>query len=443
LAAAGGAAAVALALLLGRWCASPFDGAGLALVAAALGVLAGARRGPLDPAAARVRAAAGALAALAIPALLRVVGLSLASPLQLAHPLAGAGQAVLALGQAGALAAAAAFAWTRALRGRAGLPAAAAALAGAGAAWTAGRAGPAEALAVAALVALSGAALAERPWASWEARAFRARLFAAAPAAGLLLAAAAPGLMRDVWMARLHAAYPGGEYLTRGADGARVWASYRFSNGDGALLRDGVLQLTDPASAWAAAVAVLGQRPATASLLISGEPASLAADAALTLGAAADFVRGTPAAAAAADRLSAPDWRKSVPAPAAGAPLGAALALVPAPLDPFERRAAVGPAALATLRRRLRDGAAAAVLLPPNASPATVDAVLAASARVFGRSRAADLPRGTLVIASPDPVVTDPGTLFSRMPLTARLSRPDGARDLAAALHWRPLPSAK
>lgn len=117
---AGGAALAAAGGLLSRWCADPALGWGLVLAASAAGVLAAARTPPPDGDGARAWTAAGALAALALPALLRLLGLGTADGVLLQSPLGGAPRAAFVLGQCAILAAAASFAWTRGARGEIG-----------------------------------------------------------------------------------------------------------------------------------------------------------------------------------------------------------------------------------------------------------------------------------------------------------------------------------
>lgn len=431
--AAAGAALAAFAGLIGRWSANPALGWALALAAAGLGRAAAPRAGDAADEGARAWAAAGALAALAVPALLRVLGLSLAEPALLRDPLGGASGAFV-LGQAALLAAAAAAAWSRAARG-AGAPGAAAALAGAAAAAAAFRlAEPSPILAAAALAVLAAAELLERPWTSFRAAPLRARAFAASAALGLGLAALAPNMLASVWMARLHAAYPGGGYLAFADDGSRLWAAYRFSNGTALMLRDGVPQTSDPRTVEAALYVLIGQRGRGTRLLLSRPPEALIALNAQARGAVVTIADGSAAEAAALDALGGGrDWRRSLaPGEVPGAP-DAALVFAPRPAG----RRPAGPGGFRALRARLADGAAVGLLLPPETAPRDVDAAAREAAAAFGAARIADLPKGILVAAARE-LLTNPSAL-------ARFENADdeALAALAADIHWRAAAPAK
>ncbi|HXS99404.1 MAG TPA: hypothetical protein VN915_01915 [Elusimicrobiota bacterium] len=437
--AAAGAALAALAGLLGRWSASPALGWAVALGAAGLG-RAAALAGPADAGeeSARAWAAAGALAALAAPALLRAAGLSDADPALLRAPLAGGGPLALAL--CGVLAALAAGAWSRAVP-RAGAPGAAAALAGAAAAWAGSRlADPALLLAAASLAVLAAAELGERPWRSPAFSTLRARAFAAAAAAGLALAALTPNLLLSIWMARLQAAYPGGSYLALGDDGARLWTAYRFSNGGAVMLRDGVLQTPDPETAQLALLAVLGQREGPSRLLLARPPEALLALTAQKDGAVVTIDDGSAAERKVLDALGGgARWRAALTAPRGAAAPNAALVFVPAPVaarEPSRR------AALRALRSRLAEGAAAGLLFPAGAPERAVDAAARDAAAAFGTARVADLPKGALVLASASPARTDAATLAAALAMSTDAPVAD-LQARTALIRWRSAPSAK
>jgi hypothetical protein len=441
LSAAAGAALAAFAGLLGRWSASPALGWTLALAAAAAGY--GASRvaaAPADEEDARAWAAGGALAALAVPALLRLIELSLPDPSLLIDPLGGRARAAFVLGQAALLAAAASGAWTRAARGS-WSPAAALA-GGAAAAYAARAAGPALPLAVAALAVLAAATLAEAPWKRRDTGVLRARTFAAAAALGLCLATAAPALLPVIWMARLHAAYPGGAYLAIADDGAS-WAAYRFSNGTATILRDGVTQTPDPATVRLALRAVLGQRDdgGSRALLLVRPPEPLVALTAQNEGAFVTIVDGTPAQTTVFDALGGgPAWRKVLVRPAALRP-SAALIFLPKPRG--VERGLAGREALKALRAKLVEGSVAAVLLPPGSTTRDVDGAAADAAAVFGRAQVADLPKGFLVMASTGTIVTDPELIYSRLQKGETETAVEAIRSLTDGILWRAAPSEK
>lgn len=448
-AAAAGAALAALAGLLGRWSANPALGWAVALGAAGLGraalsALAGSsiaapEESPTEDSSerdARSWAVAGSLAALAVPALLRAHGLSGAAPSLLYDPLDGG---ALALVQAGILAAFAAGAWSRASRG-AGAGGTAAALAAGAAVFGAMRfADPAMFLAAAALAVLAAAELRERPWRSRETAPLRARAYAMAAVLGLALAALAPNLLPTIWMARLQSAYPGGSYLTLADDGARLWAAYRFSNGDAMMLRDGVPQTPDPATARLALFAVLGQRPGLNRILLARPPEALLAIAAQEDGALVTIEDGSRAEAAVLDALGGRGWRDRLIVPREAAAPNAALIFLP---TPSSTRGLADLKSLKALRRRLADGAAAGVLFPAGAPARDVDAAARDAAAVFGAARVADLPKGVLVLASPA-VQTDPAALTGNLTPNLGQPFPELGQLLAARALWRSAPSAK
>jgi hypothetical protein len=440
--AAAGVAFASFAGLIGRWSANPALGWSAALAAAGLGRAAASRAGAADEERARVWAAAGALAALAVPALLRALGLSLASETSfLQSPLGGAADAAFVLGQAGLLAALAAGAWSLAARG-AGAGGAAAALAGAAAAALAVHvAEPELFLAAAALAVLAAAEFLERPWTRRESAPLRARAFGLAAALGLALASFAPNLLITVWMARLHAAYPGGGYLAAADDGTRLWTAYRFSNGAAMMLRDGVPQISDPATTRLALLLLLGQRDAGTTLLLARPPDALIALTAQGYGAMVTIADESPAETAVLDALGGGrEWRRKMTAPGPAAP-NAALIFLPAPPSSTLRRL-TGPGALKALRARLADDARVGILLPPGATARDVDEVSRSAASAFGAARVADLPKGVLVMASSADILTDLDQLSAHVWQSMAQPISDPATILDGA-QWRSAPPAK
>jgi len=433
-----GAALAALAGLLGRWSANPALGWAVALGAAGLGRAASSAfaDAPEDGGqGARAWALAGAVAALAAPALLRVAGLSDPDPALLRVPLQGGAPA--ALGLTALLAALAACAWSRASRG-AGRAGAAAALAGGIFAQAGVRvADPALFLAAGALAALAAAELGERPWRA--ASSLRAQAFGAAGVVGLGLAALAPNLLPSIWMARLQAAYPGGAYLMLADDGTRLHAAYRFSNGEAVMLRDGILQNPDPATSRFALLCVLGQREGLNRLLLVRPPEALLALSAQQGGAVTTIKDGSPAEAAVLDALGGgSSWRVQLAVPGdAGGPSNEALIFVPSPVA---TRGLADAPAMKSLR--LSPGATLGVLFPTGAPEAEVDAAARDAAATFGAARVADLPKGVLVLASPS-VSTDPSTLAARLTPALFEPIPNLAQLLTDKVRWRPAPTRK
>ena len=442
LSAAAGAALASFAGLMGRWSADPALGWALAALASGLGAAAGALAAAPDEDGAHAWAAAGALAALAVPALLYVLGLGLADAELLVKPLGESGFALFALGQAVLLAAAAAAAWTRAARGG-GLGAAMSALAGAAAAALAfARCEPSLLLAASALGALAAAVLADKPWSRRESAPLRARAFLAAALAGLGLAWFAPDLLLDVWLARLYRAYPGGRYLAAADDGANLWAAFRFSNGTALMLRDGVPQAPDPATVGLVLKVLIGQRSAEqirVHLLLVQPPEPGPALTAQKDGADVSIEDGSRARAAVLTALGgATAWRGALTGPRAGTKPDVALVFLPRPAGAGLRRLA-GASALKALRTRLADDAYVGLLLPPGTAPEAVDGAQRAAAAEFGAARVADLPKGALVLASRAPITVDPAILLNQLPLAVSV----GPQTLADDVHWRPAPSTK
>lgn len=236
-----------LTRLLGTWCSDPALGFVLTASAIMAGVLLQSQTAPPVEEEATVWAAGAGLLLSFLPSLLRFLGLNMADARLLTDPLGSPSYVFFVLGQAWLVAALAALAVVRAGRGILGLETGLAArcapwIAALASAATASLLEPSVWVAGAGAVVTLGAALRARPWSYWRTRPLRARAVALAPGLALALAARAPGLMRDVWTARLDAAYPGGRFLSLIDDGARTRAFYEFSTRDRVCLRDGVLE---------------------------------------------------------------------------------------------------------------------------------------------------------------------------------------------------------
>ena len=407
--------ACGLTRLLGTWCADPAAGFALTASAVLAGVALQSRTSVAEEGDALCWAAAAGLLAAIIPLLLRFLGLNAADPAMLEDPLRNA---VFLLGQT----------W---------LAAALAAAAAAGAA-TASFIEPSVVLALGGCALALAAALRLRPWTRGQSQPLRARALTLAPVFCLALASLAPGLMRDVWTARLDAAYPGGRFLFLRDDGARVLAAYEFSIKDRTALRDGVIQSDDIAARLAVRV-LAGQRFGLRRMLISRPPTPAAPVDASLIGLSVTLEKGTSSEAATLDALGGPRWREILEAPAPQDKPEAALLFLPRPAPRCERRRWAGAAALRALRARLMEGAPVAVLLPPGVATGEVEA---AAREVFGSARTADVGRGVLVVAAPE-IETNAERLYSRLPAAARSPDPRVARALAEALRWRPPPTAK
>ena len=431
--------ACGLTRLLGTWCADPAAGFALTASAVLAGVALQSRTSVAEEGDALCWAAAAGLLAAIIPLLLRFLGLNAADPAMLEDPLRNA---VFLLGQTWLAAALAAAAAALAARGLA-RPAASAARAFPAAAAAAGAATasfiePSVVLALGGCALALAAALRLRPWTRGQSQPLRARALTLAPVFCLALASLAPGLMRDVWTARLDAAYPGGRFLFLRDDGARVLAAYEFSIKDRTALRDGVIQSDDIAARLAVRV-LAGQRFGLRRMLISRPPTPAAPVDASLIGLSVTLEKGTSSEAATLDALGGPRWREILEAPAPQDKPEAALLFLPRPAPRCERRRWAGAAALRALRARLMEGAPVAVLLPPGVATGEVEA---AAREVFGSARTADVGRGVLVVAAPE-IETDAERLYSRLPAAARSPDPRVARALAEALRWRPPPTAK
>jgi hypothetical protein len=253
---------------------------------------------------------------------------------------------------------------------------------------------------------------------------------------------AAPNLLADVWMARLHGAYPGGGYLSFADDGTHAWAAYRFSTGAALMLRDGVPQGLDAPSVRLALQVMIGQRPDPTFLLLVSPTEPGPAFGAEAFGAAAAVESGSGAESAALKALGGPgDWMTALRPPPAGVKPNAALLFMPRPAG--AGLSSAGARALRALKSRLADGAAAAVFLPAGTPLSAVDAVASAAAAAFGASRVADLPRGTLVVAAAGEVETDPLVQFSRQRTGTTPVDPESIQKLTVDVRWRSAPPSK
>ncbi|MDD5658036.1 MAG: hypothetical protein PHF00_12365, partial [Elusimicrobia bacterium] len=275
--------------------------------------------------------------------------------------------------------------------------------------------------------AMAGAGLvwAGRALASWG-----PVLSKAAPAglaAAALLVAAHGAFLRDVWLARLNAAFPGGRYLELSEDGRECLALYRFGSGATVLLRDGRAWHNDGLAAKRQAhlPLLMHGRPRRVLLLGPRRPETIAS--ALAHGAEVTVVDPHPAAPRLLAALS-PQGR--LPAPRPGS--SGRLTLVRG--DPRRWLAAAGPAfdviilelppgagtpesvrlatreALASLKTRLAPGGLAAVRLPDPRPRASLLRTLRAARSVFRRAGTFALPGGPLLAAGDRPLVPAFGT---------------------------------
>lgn len=427
----------ALSRLLGTWCADPALGAILAATAALSGIAVQAPVSrPDEDEAVSWAAGAGLIAAL-LPVLLRFLGLNTASAVCLEEPLCAA---VFALGQvwlACVLASAAAARAARGLAHPAGapertLPLLAALAASAGAI----RLESSVLLAAAGAAMAVAAVLRARPWTQWRTRPLRARALALCVPLAAMCAMRSPGLMRDVWTARLDAAYPGGRFLSLVDDGIRQRCVYEFSIKDRISLRDGTLQ-GDEVSGRVAAMALRGQRSIMSSALLVDPPTPAAPRAAAALGLTVALDEGSLPEAAVLDALGGEGWRAALSAPKPGEKPDGAILFLPRPLRFAQARRLGGAAALRALRERLTARACAVIVLPSGESNSDVDAVESSAREVFGAARAARAGQAFLIAACPDEIETDPSVIYSRIPFAQQMADPEGDKVLARNLRWR------
>jgi len=431
-------AATGLSRLLGTWCAQAPLGLLLTVAAAAAGIAAQAPAGKTEEDSSLALAATAGTMLAAIPLLLRFLGLNAASPDLLENPIGSLASAAFTLGQACLLASLAAAAAARSARGLA-RPAGSAARAAPTACALAAGLGvhliePSVLLAGAGAFLCLASVLHSRPWSIWRERPLRARAMILAPLLALALASRAPRLMKDVWTARLDAAYPGGRFLFFRDDGRSVLAAYEFSNRDRTVLRDGVLQ-ADDASAKIAVVAAVGQNALANGVLLVHPPTPAAADVSLPV----LLEEKTRADSEVLDALGRPGWRDLLRAiPPGEKPRAAAVFLS----RPFGLRDAQRlPATLKALRARLDPEACASILLPPLTQAPAVALAESAARGAFGRTRTADIGRSVLVMACGNEVETDPIRLFVRLPDAERKADPPWDRVFAARLLWRAAPT--
>lgn len=402
LAAACAAAAFAgLARTLGLWTGDFASGAGLAVACAGAGLAAAFAFGAPSSAAAPWWSLAAALTGPVLAAWVKVAGLSAHQPELLTYgPAAPLGPLLPACALAFFLLGRAA----RASRARGPLDAAwaPAALLAAHAAL-----GRLEAPLVLALATPALLLAAPRPGPA---------------AASLALAAAcagsAAGAFRAVWTLRLDHLYAGWTWISPPA-GEDARGAVRFPDGRAAVLRAGRLTFEDHATARLALAVVLGQaaaEPRGVLLAAPGGPTLLAAARAAGLEAA---VRDRP------------------PRTPPSARLDLLVARVPGRGGRADRARLVDLAALRAWRRGLTPEAPAGILFDSSAPAADVAAAAQDAAAAFGHAAVAELPGGVLVVASPRPVIADPGALAWRLPAPARLGW-DPAVVLGTVVRWRP-----
>lgn len=267
----------------------------------------------------------------------------------------------------------------------------------------------------------------------------------AAVAALLLCAAAAwraPHAFRDVWTLRLDVLYAGWKWVLPPA-GDEGLGAVAFPDRRLASLRLGRLAFEDHGSGQAALLAVLGQRENAAprALLVRPRGTPLP-NAARMAGLEAELVDPDGRADALLESL----WSATVSAAPlaswkarrrpAGEGYGLLMLRVGGDGGREERAGLADARALKAWRRRLEPGAAAGVYLPGIASADSVSEAKAAASAAFGHAAVLDLDTAVLVLASPQPVLTDAGTLASRLPMTARVGW--DPVELLKTLRWRP-----
>jgi hypothetical protein len=250
--------------------------------------------------------------------------------------------------------------------------------------------------------------------------------------------------MKTVWMARLHQAYPGGDFLSHSDDGQQTWSAYVFSNGEVVSLRDGVIQSWDVQSLRLALWTLIGQfdnssLTVNSSVLMIEPPDPSPAGVALNAGAIVTVKDGPPAQKFTVDTIGGEHWRKDLASPASDVKPNAALVFLTHPSDFWQRRRLTGMSNLKALQQTLGDHGAIAVLIADGASERMIYQIATNVEKTFGFVRIARVPRGALVLGSHTSVETEAEKIFSRLPYAGRLSNPVGVQSLASDLKWLPL----
>jgi hypothetical protein len=225
-------------------------------------------------------------------------------------------------------------------------------------------------------------------------------------------------------------------------DGTRLWAAYRFSNGNAVMLRDGVLQNPDPATADLALLTVIGQRDGLSRVQLTRPPEALIALKAQKYGAIVTIADGTGAEKAILDALggNTSSWRERLIVSRDSAAPNAELIYVPVP--PLTRGLA-DRKALASSAARLQPGAAIGILFPPGTPADMIEAARRDAAAALGGSAVADLPKGVLVLGSSSPLRTDPASTSAALAPNLSEPFPDMAEILSKQVSWRSAPTAK
>jgi hypothetical protein len=440
-----GAAAAAWARCLGLLWGNPFY-ALCALAAApaaglALGLWVRSRwlAGPEPDFPRRALVLASALAGLGGLCWLRFIGFNAGAPEYLLASLRGlrdllfiAGQSSLALALWCAVLASAWEAEAPVPAGRArALGRAALAAAGPLAAWSLSpRLGPAETAAAAHLL-LAAASLAGGGERSLLRRPILSKVSLAAAALGLVMGWQSRGLLADIWLYRLDAAWAGGRYLALRDDGREVLGAYRFSSGITALLRDGTawVQSEHEAKREAHLPLLLQGRPDR--VLLLGVRSPVVVRSVMAHGPGITAVDPNPYAGLVLAAQAAGPWPPASPADngarldsvradprrylrAAGPAFDAILADLPFPALSIEQSRLVTREAFQELRARLTPDGLAALRLPAPYPPRRLARLLRTARSVFDHVGGYELPGGYLLVCSVRPLAPRPAALLAR-----------------------------
>jgi hypothetical protein len=461
-----GAAAAAWARCLGLLWGSPFY-ALCALAAApaaglALGLWVRGRwlAGPEPGFPRRALVLASALAGLGGLCWLRFIGFNAGDPEYLLSALRGPRDLFFIVGQSSsALAlwcAVLALAWEPGDPSPAGparvLGRAALTAAGPLAAWAVmPRLGPAE-TAAAAHIVLAAASLAAGGQRCLLRRPVLSKVALAAAALGLFMGWQSRGLLADIWLYRLDAAWAGGRYLVLRDDGREVLGAYRFSSGVTALLRDGAAWVQSPLEAKRQAHLPLLMQGAPSRVLLLGVRSPVTVESVMAHGVDATAVDPHPGAGLVLAAQAAGPWPPASPADngarlssvradprrylrAAGPPFDAILADLPFPALSVEQARLVTREAFLEMRARLAPAGLAALRLPAPYPPRRLARLLRTARSVFDHVGGYELPGGYLLICSGRPLAPRPAELLARRSVFAHADDLD-LEDELPGLSW-------
>ncbi len=439
------AASIPLVRMVSLLLGSPILGLASVIAGAGLGAAIGRRvRSPglaALPACAIVSGAAFAAA----PHFLRFAGINAGDPTFLQAPLRGFGDLV-ALGGQSALAAAACVlpltvaeeemsesSLVRRLAAFALIPCSA---------WLTGAIGPARAAALegAALV-VYGAWRHGRGWAQRESLA--PRLLAGVGALGLLAAAFCGDPLRDIWLNRLNAAYPGGHFLYLDERGPRALGAYQFSTGLIVTVEDGVVDANGyQAAALEAHLPLLAHREdELRDVLIVGALNPLTIDAAASHGARVDVLDRVKSADPLRQAFSSGRWKlpketRLVSKP--GPSYDVIVVEVPVPLHGMDAARETTREAFKNWHARLKPYGVLAVRAPRPWFVPSLARLTRGVRDEFKEIGAFQFPGALLVLASDQFIAVDNSSLLKNLTPEARLQDPELEGFIRDTDSWRP-----